>query len=224
MKLMKFFSVRRNSLKEDAVAVSSGGGAGRQKEEMAKATKEEQAATTTRRRSSSGGGGAQKNNDKIKKDAKYGVKAIVGAETTTTTTTTAIPALTVQTPNEEVVVQFFNNSSSGDHDLLQYFTNDADWIFQEAHMTMPGFVAEMEKVFQSFPDFQFQIHSVQEQPDDGNTVLVRVNAVGTHTGLPFAFGPYPEIPATGIRVTMDHEYVSVPPQQLLPVLRVLCCV
>jgi ketosteroid isomerase-like protein len=217
MKLIRSFSVRRNSsIKEDA-AVSVG--AERRKEEVASATKEEHTAATRTTRRNSGGGGAN-NNDKMMKDAKYGAKASAEAGATTTT---AVPALTVpfETPNEELVVKFFNSPSSGEHhDLSQFFTPDADWLFQDAHMTMPGFLAEMQKVFQSFPDFRFHIHSVQEQPD--GTVLARINAVGTHTGAPFAFGPYPEIQATGIRVTMDHEYVS--PQLLFCVLCVIECV
>jgi hypothetical protein len=214
MKLIRSFSVRRNSsIKEDA-AVS--GGAERRKEEVASATKEEHAAMgKTTRRNSVGG----QKNDKMM-DAKCEAKASAGAETSTT----ADPVLTVpfETPNEELVIKFFSSPTSGEHhDLSQFFTHDADWLFQDAHMTMPGFLAEMQKVFQSFPDFRFHIYSVQEQPD-GVTVLARINAVGTHTGAPFAFGPYPEIQAAGIRVTMDHEYVS--PHLLFCVLCVIECV
>jgi len=60
---------------------------------------------------------------------------------------------------------------------------------------------EMQKVLSSFPDLQFHYDSIEEvQP--GVVVVSHFHATGTHTGTPYAFGPFPNVPARG---TVLHD-------------------
>jgi basic membrane lipoprotein Med (substrate-binding protein (PBP1-ABC) superfamily) len=111
-----------------------------------------------------------------------------------------------KTANEAVVANMMNRTNAGEQDdPATFYTDDAELVFQDAHMTVRGLQDELQKLSKSFPDFHFRVHdgSLEEQPD--GTVYVRFNAVGTHTGAPYAFGPYPEVKTTGIRVEMDAE-------------------
>jgi hypothetical protein len=177
--------------------------------------KQEQAVGKTSRRSTSSttqtttSGGVihndKNNQQQDKHDAKQELMAAAkpGAQT-------AVPT---RTPKEELVAKFLGSHGDRCDLITQYCTDDCDWSFAEAHMTVPGFLDESQKIFHSFPDFHFLIETITERPADG-TVVARVRAAGTHTGAPFAFGPYPEIAATGTRVVLDPEYV-VPCVRLL---------
>jgi hypothetical protein len=133
-------------------------------------------------------------------------EAAAEAKQPQTTTDNTLSLISVVTPNEKLVENFIRTVNAGDTcGLSQWVTNDADWYFQEAHMTLPGFLAEMQKIFDSFLDFHLHVHAIKEQPD--GSVVVRLHASGTHTGAPFAFGPYPEIAPSGMHVVMDMEYV-----------------
>ena len=71
-------------------------------------------------------------------------------------------------------------------------------------MTLDDFLEMLRDVFASFPDFEVMILKVQEEtaagdPDTRNVNIV-TRAKGTHTGKPFAFGPFPAIPTSGVFV------------------------
>ena len=42
-----------------------------------------------------------------------------------------------------------------------------------------------------------------------NVVVLKVRWTGTHTGKPYAFGPYEPIPAKGTHVALDPERITV---------------
>jgi hypothetical protein len=127
----------------------------------------------------------------------------VATPTTTTTTTTTTRSLTYK---EQVVAEYLRRMNQHDVTTGQLFTDQADVIFIETPMTPQSLEEEMVKVFRSFPDFTLHIVSVNgivEQPD--GTVLAELEATGTHTGAPYSFGPYPDIPPSGITVKLDRE-------------------
>jgi ketosteroid isomerase-like protein len=171
-------------------------------------TKQEQSEGKTTRRSTissqtTTGSGAI-NNDNNQQQDKHDAKQALTAAAAKPVVQTVVPT---RTPKEELVAKLLGTSGDRCRDnILQCCTDDCDWSFAEAHMTVPGFVDEVEKIFQSFPDFHHQVETITEQPEDG-TVVARTRAAGTHTGAPFAFGPYPAIAATGTRVVLDPEYV-----------------
>jgi hypothetical protein len=66
------------------------------------------------------------------------------------------------------------------------------------------FVDLHERVVKSFPDIRFS-HELIEEVSPGIVMIKNVQASGTHTGSPFAFGPYEEINATGMFVRNDPE-------------------
>jgi predicted ester cyclase len=169
--------------------------------------KQEQAVGTTSRKSTSSTqtttSGEAINNDNNQQD-KHDAKQDPTATAAKSGVQAAVPT---RTPKEELVAKFFAGHVDHRPDLItEVCTDDCDLSFAEAHMTIPGFLDETQKVFRSFPDFHFQIETITEQPADG-TVFARVRATGTHTGAPFGFGPYPEIAAKGTRVVLDPEYV-----------------
>lgn len=141
----------------------------------------------------------------VRKDAS--VKTFSDVECSTELSAALVPS---KTPNEAVAAVFINTINAGEYDdPAKFFTDDAQCVFREAQMTMVGMNEELKKLWQSFPDFRFCLHGgkVTEQAD--GTVVTRFNAVGTHIGPPYSFGPYPEVKTTGLRVKMDDEYVRV---------------
>lgn len=108
------------------------------------------------------------------------------------------------TPNEQVAVNFISIMNAGG-DSAPLFTEKADVLVKDAPMFMEGYNSEAKKFSRSFPDFRIKVmdSGVKEQAD--GTVTIFVCASGTHSGEPYSFGPYPEIPATHIRVVNDPE-------------------
>ena len=63
----------------------------------------------------------------------------------------------------------------------------------------------VQDIFASFPDFEILIQKFYKEKmmnHDPTVQLVKVTvrAKGTHTGKPFAFGPFPPVPTSGISV------------------------
>jgi ketosteroid isomerase-like protein len=172
-------------------------------------TKQEQSEGKTTRRSTissqtTTGSGAINNDNNQQQDKHDAKQALTAAAAAKPVVQTVVPT---RTPKEELVAKLLGTSGDRCRDnILQCCTDDCDWSFAEAHMTVPGFLDESQKIFHSFPDFHFLIETITERPADG-TIVARVRAAGTHTGASFAFGPYPEIAATGTRVVLDPEYV-----------------
>jgi hypothetical protein len=108
--------------------------------------------------------------------------------------------------NQQVLVRFLESANS--HKSFKgAFHPRADVLFKEAPMTLDGYEDEWQKVYHSFPDFSLQLEGDIQEQADGKIVAI-VLASGTHTGAPYAFGPYPEIPITNIRVNNDPVYVD----------------
>jgi hypothetical protein len=136
------------------------------------------------------------------------------AKTTTTTT-----------PNQQVFLDWVQKINAHDvDDVAEVFCRMADIYFQPdgAHMVLSGFCDEMRTVFRSFPDYRLTVVPRDDNDDDdvvvrevplndndhdGTIVVARLVASGTHTGAPYAYGPYPEIPVSHRRVQNDVAYV-----------------
>ena len=71
-------------------------------------------------------------------------------------------------------------------------------------MAWNDLAGEVDKLKQSFPDFCL-IHKFLKDGRNGEPVAARFVAVGTHTGVPFGFGPCEPIPAQGKKVINDPE-------------------
>jgi hypothetical protein len=67
-----------------------------------------------------------------------------------------------------------------------------------------GMIETMIQIKSSFPDFHFDYEKIEES-STGIVLVSNVQVSGTHTGAPFAFGPYEPIEATGIKVANDQE-------------------
>lgn len=62
-------------------------------------------------------------------------------------------------------------------------------------MTIYGYQEEMNKIFRYFPDYSWSVLEGRTQESaDGIVVAALCCERRTHTGEPYTFGPYPEIP------------------------------
>ncbi|CAB9502571.1 expressed unknown protein [Seminavis robusta] len=75
-------------------------------------------------------------------------------------------------------------------------------------MNWQDFREETMKIFNSFPDFANKPKSIREGQDGTVKVHYAVTS-GTHSGTPFAFGPFPPIEASNTRVVNDPEDVRL---------------
>jgi hypothetical protein len=77
------------------------------------------------------------------------------------------------------------------------------------YIDLKDFVEQMELCWKSFPDFTNSWKSIEDYYNnnkDGSTTTVIITHFvtrGTHTGEPFAFGPYPAIEAKGTPIKSD---------------------
>ena len=83
------------------------------------------------------------------------------------------------------------------------------FVDADVEMRLGEYLASWQDTLESFPDFTLEMNLDDLKADecttasDGQetTVYVRnVRASGTHTGKPYAFGPFPEVAAQGIFV------------------------
>lgn len=89
-------------------------------------------------------------------------------------------------------------------DAPPFIADDADLWFPGASMNLSGYNEEFAKMCRCFPDFHSEAVGDVIEHTDG-TVSFSCVCTGTHTGTPYAFGPYPEIAATGIKIKLGPE-------------------
>lgn len=127
------------------------------------------------------------------------------------------PASPTETQTLEVfytLIKYFNQQQ----DVQALFHGHADVVFKDAPMTLEGFVDEWQRLFRSFPDFHIEYNDLKIVSPGCISVILQ--AQGTHTGEPYSFGPFPEVPMTGKHVKLDSEYV--PPSSFCFVLLLTC--
>ena len=86
----------------------------------------------------------------------------------------------------------------------------AEVLFRGALMSRNDFVEQSKLTFEAFPDFQHNETSIRVvvEKDGYWEIVCEIKPSGTHTGIPYAFGPFPEIPTTGKHVQMDPERLT----------------
>eukprot|EP00934_Nitzschia_sp_Nitz4_P004659 Nitzschia sp. Nitz4//scaffold299_size22801//19256//19939//NITZ4_008539-RA/size22801-processed-gene-0.53-mRNA-1//-1//CDS//3329546354//4649//frame0 len=90
--------------------------------------------------------------------------------------------------------------------FLECTTPDFLIQFEDQEMSRDDFIEELQRVWASFPDFCLEGETFEVRAD--GLILAR-NFIprGTHTGAPFAFGPYEPIPTSGKKVENAPENV-----------------
>ena len=68
------------------------------------------------------------------------------------------------------------------------------------------YIQVSKDIVASFPDIHWEWTETQELND--GTVTSKCVVTGTHTGAPFGFGPFPKIPANGVKCQNDPEYIE----------------
>ncbi|CAB9522108.1 expressed unknown protein [Seminavis robusta] len=68
---------------------------------------------------------------------------------------------------------------------------------------LQDFIDQMKDTYESFPDYDTAWESVEPDATNGAIVIRNFTSKATHTGKPFAFGPYPAIPASGAEIHDD---------------------
>lgn len=120
-----------------------------------------------------------------------------------------------QTTNEMIVKTLYDklsDSTSTRDEILSYFAtpHTAEVIrFEDMPSITPlQYVAVMESVWASFPDFKLGYQTLREDRP-GLILLEPVEPSGTHTGKPFAFANFPPVPPCGKKVTCATERVWI---------------
>lgn len=116
----------------------------------------------------------------------------------------------------ELAKDFFaatNRHANGEIKNLCASTFVVKFVSSHDEMLIDDYLETMQGLVESFPDFRLDHAEYMEEkkletdgPSDPPTTVVTITdirASGTHTGKPFAFGPYPAIPASNIAVR-DH--------------------
>jgi hypothetical protein len=93
-------------------------------------------------------------------------------------------------------------------DLYTISSPDCLFQFEDAEWLLNTWVEGVAKLLSSYPDFRFFYEEIIDVSPT-QAMILNLEAIGTHTGTPFGIGPYPEIPATGIRCKSDYEDVTV---------------
>lgn len=79
-------------------------------------------------------------------------------------------------------------------------------------VALHDFLDQMRLCYASFPDYDSSWESIEEgdDPSNPNSVIIKnFVSFGTHTGEPFAFGPFPAIPAEGKGIKDDPTSLVV---------------
>ena len=87
--------------------------------------------------------------------------------------------------------------------ISHFYHASGEVVFKEAPMTSAGFVEEWHRLYKAFPNVSVSCTELKTIRPDCVTAIFQVE--GTHTGEPYGFGPFPEIPVTGIHVKLDPE-------------------
>ena len=108
----------------------------------------------------------------------------------------------------KIARKFCEAMSSRDTEAVKALVSDGCIVrFIQANDELPldDFLEMVAAIFASFPDFELMILKVEEETagngdPDTRIVNITTRAKGTHTGKPFAFGPFPPVPTSGIFV------------------------
>ncbi|CAB9520028.1 expressed unknown protein [Seminavis robusta] len=74
---------------------------------------------------------------------------------------------------------------------------------EKLEMRLLDFIEQMRLCYESFPDYESVWDSVEPDPTNGAIIIKNYCSTATHTGKPFAFGPYPPILANGAKIRDD---------------------
>lgn len=74
---------------------------------------------------------------------------------------------------------------------------------------LQDFIDQMKVCYASFPDYNCTWETVEEDPENDAVVIKNFVSNATHTGEPFAFGPFPAIPANGTPIKDDPVSLHV---------------
>ncbi|CAB9529408.1 expressed unknown protein [Seminavis robusta] len=117
---------------------------------------------------------------------------------------------TEQSWKHDLVVAFVQEWNNHDFESAKKLVStDFVVVFVAAdnmELEYQDFAAEVNKIFDAFPDFAFKYESIEEQAD-GAVVLRNLIPHGHHTAKPYAFGPCPPIEPSG-------QYVENSPETL----------
>jgi hypothetical protein len=93
-------------------------------------------------------------------------------------------------------------------ELLKVTSPKCLFQFGDTEFLLDTWIEDAGNIGSSYPDFHLS-HEKIIDISPTQAMIVNLQASGTHSGTPYAFGPYPEIPATGIHCKNDYEDVTV---------------
>lgn len=75
-------------------------------------------------------------------------------------------------------------------------------------MPLPAFLQSVEELYESFPDICLSFDEIKEV-EENVVKITNFRSQGTHTGKPFAFGPFPPVPTSGLEVVEDPCQLTI---------------
>ena len=119
--------------------------------------------------------------------------------------TSSFSNLTSRQVVDQFVQCFRENNLEGIRALC---TPECDLDFSETPMPLREYLDEYRRIMLSFPDFTLECRGVKRVSGKPNKFCLEfLQASGTHTGEPYGFGPYPEVPTSNIKFRNDPERV-----------------
>ena len=123
------------------------------------------------------------------------------SKTTTPTKRTGIQEI-------KIAKTFYDAIADADMTKLESVTHkDCRMLFPDMEIIPANIAEETIKLAKAFPDSHFVYEKVYLK--EPNVVYMKIHWAGTHTGAPYGFGPYDEIPVTGKFVVNDPEIIHV---------------
>jgi hypothetical protein len=109
-------------------------------------------------------------------------------------------------PREIIIAQNYIDilNSHNSKLLMSILSSTAMYNFNGVEVLSSSIVEVHEHVEKSFPDFHLPYERI-EVISPGVVKIINIRATGTHTGVPYTFGPYEAIEATGVKVQNDPE-------------------
>lgn len=112
---------------------------------------------------------------------------------------------TAKVPEMEFVELFMHFFEKHDVKGIDFLSKlETQISFKETTMLIGDFLDELDGMFKSFPDMSFEARDIKViAPGKVEVGFFQTN--GTHTGKPYGFGPYPEVPTSNIKFKNDPE-------------------
>ena len=105
----------------------------------------------------------------------------------------------------EGILTLFDANQATPNNVEELFSPNADINFTDIHMNVTDLIHETKALQESFPDLGARWDEIVPLSERDMVVIDGFVLSGTHTGQPYAFGPFPAVPTKGAFCRNDPE-------------------